>query len=235
MTSLISGLLPVLKEPADVIVAFPCLFDQRSDGWLGTTNHLGLPSTVAMIFESKRPTVWPISVESASSFIADEVLRLRDQIVQTAGLTRQEIAFAIGVDRRSLSGFVSGEIKPTPSRVDSLRLLARVAQFTARRWGERTREVLLAGQGGRSPLELVAAGDMAVFGLLESIDVADAAVTVRERVTKPAPLYVAARSFGEQSVPRLGVVRSAADYEQELAEAFEFDEPQASSRRRNIR
>jgi hypothetical protein len=87
--------------------------------------------------------------------IADEVRQLRDRIC-SYGLTRQDIAHALRVDRRSLSGWVSGEIRPTPERLLTLNVLAElVADVDAERPG-RARDVLLARRTGRALLERVA-------------------------------------------------------------------------------
>ena len=133
--------MPLIDDQAEVILSFPCLFGDEAEDWSGTSNHLGMSASFGAQFELNCPTVWPLSVESPSSFLAEEVSRLRDQIIDVAGLTCQEIALAIGVDRRSLSGFARGDIRPTPPRLESLRLLAKVAQYASSRWGERSRQV----------------------------------------------------------------------------------------------
>lgn len=226
--------MPFSEDAVVVIVSFPCLVDDRTERWLGTSNHLGMSASVTALFESNCPTVWPLSVESSSSFLAEEVTRLRDQIVEVAGLTRQEIAYAIGVDRRSLSGFAKGDIRPTPSRLESLRLLAKVAQYASSRWGERSRQMLLSARHGQTPLELVAAGDTSVFSVLDGIDAADAAVSTRSVRTTGQPLYLAARNRGH-AVERVGVLRDEGVYEQDLGEASSFDEPPVERRRGRVR
>lgn len=234
MSELLCVPMPLSEDEAEVIVSFPCIFDDRTEAWLGTSNHLAMSASFATLFEPNCPTVWPLSVESPSSFLAEEVSRLRDQIIEVAGLTRQEIALAIGVDRRSLSGFASGDIRPTPPRLESLRLLAKVAQYAASRWGERSRQMLLSARHGRTPLELVAAGDTSVFGVLDSIDAADAAVSTRSLRTKGQPLYLAARTRG-RPLERTGVLREDEIYEQDLADASSFDEQPIERRRGRIR
>lgn len=234
MSELLCVPMPFSDDQAEVIVSFPCLYDDQTTGWMGTSDHLGISPTFAGSFEPNCPTVWPLSAESSSSFLADEVARLRDQIIEVAGLTRQEIALAIGVDRRSLSGFASGDIRPTPPRLESLRLLAKVAQYASSRWGERSRQMLLSARHGRTPLELVAAGDTSVFGVLDSIDAADAAVSTRSLGTKGQPLYLAARTRG-RPLERAGVLREDEIYEQDIADASSFDERPIERRRGRIR
>jgi transcriptional regulator with XRE-family HTH domain len=226
--------VPFRDDAAEVIVAVPHLFDDRMQGWMGTSNHLGISSTLDVLFEAPASTLWPVSVGSSSSFLAAEVSRLRDLINEVAGLTRQEIALAIGVDRRSLSGFARGDIRPTPSRVESLRLLAKVVQYAASRWGERAREVLLSDRNGRTALDLVAAGDPSVFGVLDSIEVSDAAVSARRRSTRGEPLYRAARAHGRPLDTRAGVLRDESVYAQDLDEASAFEETPAARRRGRI-
>ena len=226
--------MPFSDGATEVIVSFPCLYGDRMEGWLGTSDHLGISPTFAVLFESNCPTVWPVSVESPSAFLAEEVSRLRDQIIEISGLTRQEIALAIGVDRRSLSGFARGDIRPTPPRLESLRLLAKVVHYAASRWGERSRQMLLSPRHGRTPLELVAAGDAGVFGVLDSIDAADAAVSTRSLRTKRQPLYLAARNRG-RPLDRAGIFREDGIYEQDLADVSSFDEQPAERRRGRIR
>ena len=235
MNTLISVPVPFSSDVTEVIVACPYLFDDRRAVWMGTSNHLGVPPDFDVHFETTCSTLWPISAESSSSFLAVEVSRLRDVIIEAAGLTRQEIARAIGVDRRSLSGFARGDIRPTPARIESLRLLARVAQYAANRWGERSRQVLVSARYGQTPLELVAAGDTSVFGVLDSIEAADAAVSTRSRPTKGEPLYRAARAYGQPMETREGVLRDESLYEQDLAEASPYDEPPVVRRRGRIR
>ena len=163
--------------------------------------------------------LWKLSTQPYK--VAEEVSRLRDQIIDVAGLTRQEIALAIGVDRRSLYGFARGDIRPTPPRLESLRLLAKVAQYAYSRWGERSREVLLSARHGQTLLELVAAGDTSVFGVLDSIDAADAAVSTRSVRTKGEPLYVAARNRG-RPLERTGVLRDEDVYRQDIADSSSY-------------
>lgn len=207
-------------------------FNGRSATWVGTTDHFGLPPTVDLFFSST--TSWPIGTESPASFLAEEVARLRDQIIEVSGLTRKEIAAAIGVDRRSLSGFATGEIRPTPSRLESLRLLARVAVYASTRWGERAREVLVTSHEGLTPLERVAAGDRTVFVVLETVGTVGSPATIERRSPRSRPLYELVRAMPTQ--PSRGrTLRDDHEYSQDLSEAAAFHEDELPARRRRMR
>ncbi len=216
----------------DDVAPFLGPFNGRSATWVGTTDHFGIPEAVDVFFSSA--TAWPISTESPASFLAEEVVRLRDQIIEASGLTRQEIAAAIGVDRRSLSGFATGEIRPTPSRLESLRLLARVAVYASARWGERARDVLVTSHEGLTPLERVAAGDRAVFVALESLGNAGSRTTIERRSLRSQPLYELVRAMPTQP-SRARTLRDENEYTQDLAEAPAFHEDELPARRRRIR
>ncbi len=216
----------------DDVAPFLGPFNGRSATWVGTTDHFGIPHAVDVFFSSV--TVWPTSTESPASFLAEEVVRLRDQIIEASGLTRREIATAIGVDRRSLSGFATGEIRPTPSRLESLRLLARVAVYASARWGERARDVLVTSHEGLTPLERVAAGDRAVFVVLETVGTAGSPATIERRSPRSQPLYELVRAMPAQP-SRARTLRDEHEYSQNLAEASAFLEDPVPARRRQIR
>lgn len=60
--------------------------------------------------------------------VADEVRGLRDEIQRSGGLSRSDIAQLVGVDRRSLSGWVSGKTSPSTINLNRLRTLAEVVR-----------------------------------------------------------------------------------------------------------
>ena len=62
-----------------------------------------------------------------------EAAELRDNIEREGGLSRQEIATILGVDRRSLSGWASGETRPTQVNLRRLRCLAELARALSER------------------------------------------------------------------------------------------------------
>jgi transcriptional regulator with XRE-family HTH domain len=73
---------------------------------------------------------------------AAEVAQVRDQLV-ALGLTRQQVAAVLGVSRRALSGWASGEIRPTLEHVARLRALVAAAEAIADRHPGQVRERLL--------------------------------------------------------------------------------------------
>jgi transcriptional regulator with XRE-family HTH domain len=216
----------------DDVMPFIGPFNGRSATWIGTSDHFGVPTWIEVLH---RPTTsWPISTASPASFLAEEVVRLRDQIIDASSLTRQEIASAIGVDRRSLSGFANGEIRPTPPRLESLRLLVKVAAYASARWGERARDVLLSPHDGLTPLERVAAGDQTVFASLETAGTVGPPVKVERRLPRTVPLYEMVRTVAKPTT-RLGTLRDENVYSQDLSEANAFHEEPITARRRRIK
>lgn len=91
---------------------------------------------------------------------ASEVRRLRDAICSGDGITRIDLARALGVDRRSLSGWVSGEIRPTPERIATLRSVARIVDDIRAAHPGRARD-LMTGEGPRgSVIDALANGEL---------------------------------------------------------------------------
>lgn len=213
--------------------------------WSGTSAHVGVIAVPAWVSETRARvlgadrTSWPTPFNEPTASKAAEVEQLRDVIAKACGLTRQDIARAIGVDRRSLSGFVSGEIQPTSERLALLRSLADVAAWTAERFGKRAREVLTAEGDRGCPLDLVATGLTDLRDAVESAAqaagvIARAPVTIRHR-KHGEPLYLRAREVwsGRADLPtRTGVVRDPEVYEQDLAEAVVTSDARGRSRRR---
>jgi transcriptional regulator with XRE-family HTH domain len=195
-----------------------------SAAWMGTSDHFGV--RLGWILRgSTEHTSWagPFAVRRIRP-IANEVLELRDRIIAVSGLTKQDIARALGVDRRSLSGYVTGEIRPTESRVESLRALAELVETLRPRFGDRLRDVLRCDTGHGTPLDLIGSGRL---DLTDGIAAAAAIVMPTPRITvrrrqHREPLYLLAR---ERWADRLdlpaagGVVRNEAVYEQDLSKA----------------
>ncbi len=175
----------------------------------------------------------------AAGLPANEVRRLRDDICGR-GLSRQDVARGIGVDRRSLSGYASGEINPQPERLEALRILARVTrEIEAERPG-RTRDVLLSQRGNDTLLDAAASGRHPLAAWRRWLARREAQVEVRPRTTAGEPIWAAAAralADGRLSAPaRGGTARSAETYEMDLTEASSFEEePEPDRRRRGYR
>jgi len=213
--------------------------------WSGTSAHICAIAVSPWVSETRGQilgadrTSWPATFTEPSVSRSAEVERLRDEISKSCGLSRQDIARAMGVDRRSLSGFVSGEIQPTPERIALLRVLADVATWTAERFGKRAREVLTADGEQGCPLDLVAAGLTDLHSAVESAAhaagvIARAPVTIRHR-KHGEPLYLRARDVwsGQADLPtRVGVLRDPEVYEQDLADAAATSDARGRARRR---
>ena len=176
----------------------------------------------------------PLPRHGASS----EIARLRDRIISLTGLTKQEIAQAIGVDRRSLYGFATGKIRPADDRIIALQALADTAEWSSRQFGEHARRFLRGVDPESSPLRLIAEGKTDIRSELLNAAAQDgwdsaAPVGIRHRnVTEPLYIKAAAVWSGKGSLPtRRGTPRSDAVYEQDLSRAA-TTLPEAVRRRR---
>jgi transcriptional regulator with XRE-family HTH domain len=191
----------------------------------GTSDHIGF-STGCRVASDTGKTTWFMSGRAMIKALAGEVEQLRDRVGERTGLTRQEIARAIGVDRRSLSGFVTGEIRPTEVRMLALRALADNADWTVEQFGEHAREVLRGKSPESSPLRLIAEGRTDIRRELQAA--AEQAglgsigrVTIQSRASRE-PLYLKAASAWSTTghLPsRLGTPRDDAEYDQDLSKA----------------
>ena len=205
----------------------------------GTNDHIGFLANWSLVQPSN--TSWIAAAVPAPRTIADEVRELRDLIIGSTGLSRQEIARAIGVDRRSLSGYVSGEIRPTEDRLRSLREFAKIAEWTVDRFGGQARELLRGTATTTPPLDLIGEQGMALRPLLEAgarslLATGPPSVSIESRTTRP-PLYEHALSvWAEDSDPptRVGTPRDPAVYEQDLSTAPQLPDAEERPRRRRI-
>lgn len=179
------------------------------------------------------PAIEPTQIPS----IADEVRDLRDEVC-AHGLTRRDVARAVGVDRRSLSGWVSGEIRPSADRVRVLRSLAcLVADIAVERPG-RVRDVLLARRGGRALIDRVADEGTRLLQTWRPSIRPEAKVSVRVRPQNSAePIWAAAARAlvdGWLTPPTWErSIRPDATYEVDLDEASAFEEDEPGVRRRS--
>lgn len=225
-----------VSEPSEVMNVIPPL--TWSTAWSGTSDHVG-PVITCVVTSVAPPTSWSLPFESPAPTAAEEVARLRDRILEATGLSRQDIASGIGVDRRSLSGFTTGEIRPTEVRLRALQVLADAAEWAAARYGARAKDVLRADTGRGRALDLIAEGQTSVVSEMEEAAMAlglvrRGSVSVRPRKTKREPLYLKAREAWTDRVDKPvagGRVQDPAVYEQDLSQAKPAPRPTRAGRR----
>lgn len=109
----------------------------------------------------------------------DEVRELRAEIQRGGGLSRQQIAQLVGVDRRSLSAWASGETAPSSVHLDRLRTLRE----TIRRLNE-----LGSPELAVSMRDAPTAGEVAVAIKTSNVDRAVDAVLGRTEEKAESPL-----------------------------------------------
>lgn len=222
----------------DLVTLLPPLW--ISGSWTGTSDHLGISAQLAS--RTLALTSWAVPFESPAPTDPEEVARLRDRIIEIARLSRQEISRGIGVDRRSLSGFVSGEIRPTEARIRALRVLADSAEWAREHFGARAKDVLREDTGEGSPLDMIASGQTDVRDQMASAAeklglVRRGAVRTARRSPDREPLYLQARTVWADRIDKPtggGVAREAGTYEQDLSEAIKDVPVRTRPRRRNI-
>ncbi len=206
----------------------------------GTSHRLGLSARYRIIKDTET-TSWVITGPAITKTLTTVVRQLRDHISAQTRLTRQEIARAIGVDRRSLSGFVSGEIRPTPERIIMLQTLATTAEWAASEFGEHVREVLRGESSDTSPLRLIAEGrtdirhDLHVVAVRTGL-VETTGLKIRRRESRE-PLYITAAAIWDlqQEVPLdRGTARDQTMYEQDLSKAVSVKRTPSQTRRRYL-
>ena len=192
---------------------------------LTTRHQLGF-SLKHVVSRDVVPTSDRASQMTRPGMVAELVRILRDRVVSLTGLTKQEVALALGVDRRSLSGYVSGSIRPPDERLRRLRVLDETARWAVDEYGVRAGELLRGRYVEVSPLALIAQGEADVRQT-----VADSAARI-----EPGPGYAvrsrdrgSPRSMTKTQRARLarasvkpirnGVARDPSVYEQDLGEA----------------
>lgn len=209
--------------------------------WRGTSDHVGVVCGVVVKL-SRLATSWVVPYDAPAASPAEEVARLRDRAIEAAGVTKQDVARAMGVDRRSLSGFVAGEIRPSAQRLHALQVLAESAEKAAARFGVRAREVLAHEEHGQSVLDLIAAGRVSLTGEIAAAAadlglVHQGVVAVRRRPAGREPLYLRARELWADRVDKPtagGTVRDLAMYEQDLSRAAPAPVSSPRPRRKRI-
>jgi transcriptional regulator with XRE-family HTH domain len=164
--------------------------------------------------------------------VATEVASTRDHLVRL-GLTRQQISRALGVDRRSLSGWATGEIRPTAERLEALRTLLSVASTIDRDQPGRVSEILLHRRGQSDLLDQLARGRADLlqdWARWAAEPAATAQVRHRTETLPQEPVWAAAaRAWADGRLSpweRQPTVRPETTYEADLtgAEAF-MEEP----------
>ena len=246
---------PEFEGPWAILPIADTLIDRRSS----TTMRLGMPFVVHdlddLLLGAERMTAgavswsdhfWRIDVSSTETGITyvgtprpvrEQVQQLRDEIARRTRLTREQIARALGVDRRSLSAWVKGESAPGAEKLGRLQLLADVVRdIDASKPGSAT-EVLLSRSGGQDLLDHIASGRLAHAGDWHAWQGAAPSVTIVHRRSAKRPLHQNALDAylrGElRPLGRAATIRPESDYEQDLARAERLmpDEPVRRSRR----
>ncbi|MHB8719700.1 MAG: helix-turn-helix domain-containing protein [Candidatus Dormibacteria bacterium] len=184
-------------------------------------------------------TVAARGAHPAAVGVADEVRSLRDAIC-AAGVSRQALARLLGVDRRSLSGWVRGEIRPGPERLARLRALACIVGDIDDEYPGRVNDVLATPRGTLTLLEAVAEGRTRADLWRAWMARAASTVTVTTRRRDEEPIWAAAAraiAEGRIAVPAWErTVRPDTTYEMRPdEEAAAFVEPEHESRRRGYR
>jgi transcriptional regulator with XRE-family HTH domain len=178
-----------------------------------------------------------ITYTSTPRPVREEVQRLRDEIARRTRLTREQIARAIGVDRRSMSAWVKGDATPSEEKLERLQILADVVRDIDATEPGRSTEVLLSRSRGHDLLDHIAAGRIAHARAWQALQGATPPVTVVHRRSTKRPLHQNALDAylkGElQPFGRAATIRPESDYEQDLSKAEDLmhDEPVRRSRR----
>jgi transcriptional regulator with XRE-family HTH domain len=171
---------------------------------------------------------WRIDVSSTETGITyastprpvrEEVQKLRDEIARRTRLTREQIARALGVDRRSLSAWVRGEATPGADKLERLQLLADVVRDIDATESGRATEVLLSRSGGQDLLDHIAACHFAHPRDWRAFR-GSPSVTIVHRYSAKRPLHQNALDAylrGElRSLGRASTIHPESDYEQDL-------------------
>ncbi|WP_298212351.1 helix-turn-helix transcriptional regulator [Ferrimicrobium sp.] len=178
-----------------------------------------------------------ITYESTPRPVREEVRKLRDEIARRSRLTREQIARAVGVDRRSLSAWVKGESTPSTDKLKRLQLLADVARDIDLSKPETVTEILLSRSEGRDLLDHISGGRLTHARNWPTLVGVTPSVKVVHRRTAKRPLHQNALDAylrGElRPLGRAATIRPESDYEQDLdrAEYLMPDEPVRRSRR----
>lgn len=210
---------------SDVAVATGLVVDPDFGTTAGVAPAQWLRPTVFFVTAIPRTLpAWPEQEDTAA------VVRVLRERIASHGLSRQDIARAIGVDRRSLSGYVSGEIRPSGERLDLLRVVADLADMICQERPGQVRDVFLTRRGRLALIDQVEALGSSVLTKWQAwLTHAQAIVSVTARATASGPIWAAAaRALQEgrlESPRRAHTIRPESTYEMDLAEAAAFEEP----------
>lgn len=180
------------------------------------------------------------TIRLAVGSVTNEVRSLQEEIRERSGLTRQQIARALDIDRRSLSSWASGATRPTPRRLDALRFLGSLVRDLDTRHPGRAQELLLAKHGDDDALSAIRMGRFDLAERLALSAEGRRSVSIARIARNRTPLYFAAAqalAAGRLSRPDPNrMVRDETAYKMDLAEAALFDEEaSAEPRRRGYR
>jgi transcriptional regulator with XRE-family HTH domain len=223
-----------------------------------TTTRLGMPFVVPDIDDlllgtermtsavvSRSRQFWQTYVSSTETGISytttprsvkEEVQRLRDDIARRTRLTRQQIARALGVDRRSLSAWVKGVATPSTEKLERLQMLADVVRDIDAAGPGHATEVLLSRAGRQDLLDHIAAGHFRRASDWQLLQGATLSRTIVHRNPAKRPLHqnaLEAYLRGElRPLGRATTIRPESDYQQDLNKADRImpDEPVRKSR-----
>lgn len=171
--------------------------------------------------------------------VAGEVRDLRD-VICAQGLSRQDVARAVGVTRRSLSAWVKGEMRPSSERLRSLRTLARLVGVVASERPGQVRDALLARHRGTAVIDQIVTEGNRVLETWRAAARTEATVVPHSPLASAQePIWAAALRAAAEGRLRPPTwertVRPPATYEMDLEEAAAFDEPETEVRRRGYR
>ena len=244
-----------VQGPWEILPIADTLIERRSS----TTTRLGMPFVVRdlddVLLGAERMTggaiswsdqFWRIDVSSTETGITyastprpvrEEVQKLRDEIARRTRLTREQIARALGVDRRSLSAWVKGESAPGADKLERLQLLADVVRdIDASKPGSAT-EVLLSRTEGQDLLDHIASGRFAHARDWQLLRGSSPSLRIVHRRSAKRALHQNALDAylrGElRPLGRAATIHPESDYEQDIsrAERLMLDEPVRRSRR----
>ncbi len=219
----------------DVAVATGLLVDPDFGTNAGIATARRLRAVALVITGVSSPAIMDLTGDDPAA----EVRALRNRIA-AHGLSKQEIARAVGVDRRSLSGYAKGDIRPSSRRLELLHTLADLVEAISAERPGRVRDLLLSRRGRLALIDQLGPAGRSILRTWPMwVARSEATVTVTPRVAPAEPVWAAAAQAvaeGRLRAPRRGhTVRPESTYEMNLDEAVAFVEPEYKSRRRGFR